>query len=136
MANIDNLKPFKKGYDPRRQNGRKKGSKNTATLVKSILETELSEVKSEKMRELIEQYSSRDVREAIIYAMVEKSLSGSIKSTEWLFKYLDTEVARTDTTSFFNAPEIHFTVVGAESLEDEESVNLHFPRTPCASQSR
>lgn len=32
--NSANLKPFKKGFDSRRQNGRKSGSKNTSTLVK------------------------------------------------------------------------------------------------------
>jgi len=38
MANEENLKPFKTGYDPRREgNGRKKGSKNIKTQLMELL---------------------------------------------------------------------------------------------------
>ena len=42
MANEENLKPFKKGYDERRENnGRPKGSRNRSTIVREALETDI-----------------------------------------------------------------------------------------------
>ena len=41
MANINNLKPFTGASDPRRQNGRKKGSKNLSTIVIELLGEEM-----------------------------------------------------------------------------------------------
>ena len=42
MNSYNNLKPFTGANDPRRQNGRKKGSKNLSTIVNELLDTDMS----------------------------------------------------------------------------------------------
>lgn len=56
--NSANLKPFKKGFDSRRQNGRKSGSKDTSTLVK-ILEQDLNCVKNQKNKKLLKNLDAK-----------------------------------------------------------------------------
>ena len=89
MSNEQNLNPFQKGYDPRRQKGRKEGSRNTSTVVKDLLETDLEYIKNSQIRKLVEKYDSRTIREAIIGSMVEKALDGNLKTVQWLFDYMD-----------------------------------------------
>ena len=96
----DNLMPFKKGFDERRQNGRKKGSKNISTLVRALLETNSEKLKSDSVKKLIQAHGSRTAKEAIILAVMQKALSGDIKATEWLFNYLDQQ--ENSEGSFFN----------------------------------
>lgn len=57
--NSANLKPFKKGFDSRRQNGRKSGSKNTSTLVKKFLEQDLNCVKTKKYKKLLKNLDAK-----------------------------------------------------------------------------
>ena len=42
MTNSNNLKPFTEANGPRRQNGRRKGSKNLSTIVGELLEANMS----------------------------------------------------------------------------------------------
>lgn len=89
MSNEQNLNPFQKGHDPRRQKGRKKGSRNTATIIRDLLETDLKYIKSSQIRKLVEKYDSRTIREAIVGSMAEKALDGNLKTVQWLFDYMD-----------------------------------------------
>ena len=89
MVNTENLKPFQKGEDPRRQNGRKVGSKNVSTIVRNLLESDLSKINSNSVKNLIEKQNYRTAKEAIVSVMIEKALEGDLKSVEWLFKYID-----------------------------------------------
>lgn len=100
MSNETNLIPFQKGYDPKRQNGRKKGSKNISTLVQNLLETDLEKIKSSSVKKLIQNHGSANAKEAIILAMTQKALNGDIKATEWLFKFLEEKEVKEE--SFFN----------------------------------
>jgi hypothetical protein len=117
MPNPENLQPFHPGPDSRRHPGRKPGSKNTSTIVKNLLETELSDIKSKKVRKLVEQYDSKNIKEAIIYAMVERSLNGGLKATEFLFKYLDAEMLLDN--SVFSAGSIEIHVVDPKKFKNE-----------------
>jgi len=119
--NTENLKPFQPGFDSRRQNGRKEGSKNTSTIIKGLLETELDDIKSKKVRKLVEQYESRNIKEAIIYAMIERSLNGGLKATEFLFKYLDAGTLLDNSIFSANAIEIH--VVDPKNPSQAEEPN-------------
>ncbi len=81
MANNDNLKPFKKGYDSRR-GSKPKGAKHVATYIREALENnnfryklpETSEVKAPPIA-------------VILDALINKAANGDIKATELLFKH-------------------------------------------------
>lgn len=70
--NQNNLVPFKKGFDERRQIGRKVGSKNISTIVDDILNQDITEIKSPEIKALINCQKSKTVKEAIINAIVKK----------------------------------------------------------------
>ena len=77
--NQNNLVPFKKGFDERRQNGRKAGSKNINNYW-GVLNQDISEVKNPEIKAPINRQRSKVVKEAIISAMVKKVLEGELKS--------------------------------------------------------
>lgn len=106
-----NLKPFTGADDPRRQNGRRKGSKNIATLVRSILDEDIdpSLIHSESLKELLAKNNSpMSYMEAIVQSQVLKAAGGDIRAAEWVVEQSD---KAPDPDSFFNATEIVFEVV-------------------------
>lgn len=80
-----NLKPFTGADDPRRSNGRPKGSKNLATIVKE-LENENFDWKYVpiKAKEAAKEIGSP--WRAIVYTAVASAMSGNVKAMEWLRK--------------------------------------------------
>lgn len=109
--NIDNLRPFKKGYDERRQIGRKLGSKNISTVVNELLTKDLDDFSSEKIKNLILKYNSRTVRDAILIKTIEQSLKGDLKASQWLFSYLDLDEANQSSQGFFNQKELKIKII-------------------------
>ena len=104
--NQNNLIPFKKGFDERRQNGRKAGSKNISTIIEGVLNQDISEVKNPEIKALINRQRSKVVKEAIINAMVKKALEGELKAAQWLVDMLPEE--KEVENSYFSQPiEIH-----------------------------
>ena len=104
--NQNNLVPFRKGFDERRQNGRKTGSKNISTIIDSILSQDITEVKSPEIKALINRQKTRVVKEAIVSVMVKKALEGELKAAQWLVEMLPEE--KEVDNSYFNQPiEIH-----------------------------
>ena len=101
MKTEENLIPFKKGFDERRRNGRKKGSKNISTIIQNILEADFPNIKSNSVKELIQKHGSKTAKEAIILAVTQKALNGDMKATEWLFGYLNKN--ETAKENFFNS---------------------------------
>lgn len=90
MANSQNLIPFSKGPDPRRQKGRKPGSKNIATLIKEMLDADLEDVSNSEIKKLLQKSDSRNVKEAIVSALIIKTIQKSDPRTaELLFKYTE-----------------------------------------------
>lgn len=106
--NSQNLIPFQKGYDSRRQNGRKKGSKNVSTIIKDLLETDFKKIKNSSLKSKIEKQNSKTAKEAIISVIIQKALSGDIKSVEWLFSRIERN--EPEANNFFNSP-IEITIV-------------------------
>ena len=116
--NNQNLKPFKSGYDPRRQNGRKQGSKNNATLVKEFMDTGFENLGNKNLQELIAEMGGRNAREALILSLLMKSLSGDFRAAEFLLRYGDTD--DTLNSEDFNKP-IEIKIIKSENkaLEDD-----------------
>jgi hypothetical protein len=102
MTNTQNLKPFQTGHDERRQIGRKVGSKNVATLVKDLLNRELSKdvITDDTLKTLINDSPSKSMISAVILAVCQKALDGDIRAANLLLKYLDKADAPTIHNAF------------------------------------
>ena len=118
MPNINNLKPFTGADDPRRQNGRKKGSKNLSTIVNEFLGTNMS--LTEPINEEIRQYfqnSPTTYAKAVAMAMIIKAINGDVRAATWVSNYADKQP---DQDSFFNGEtNIVFQVVPSRSKMEE-----------------
>jgi len=85
MANEQNLKPFTGADDPRRMNGRPKGVKNLATIIRELENEEFDWSKIP--------VKDRDKAKAIgapwrakVYTAIAKAYAGDVKAMEWLRK--------------------------------------------------
>lgn len=77
MANTGNLRPFSGANDYRRQNGRRKGSKNLSTIVDELLvaNIDLTGPINEGMKRYL-QNSPTTYAKAIALAMIIKAING------------------------------------------------------------
>ena len=82
MANEQNLIPFTGADDPRRMNGKPKGTKHLSTHIQEMLNDESFELKLKDGTLLKE----RPI-DAIIKTAVAKSISGDNRWAEWLAKH-------------------------------------------------
>ena len=86
MANNENLVPFTGADDPRRMNGRPKGSKNLATIVRELENEEfdwsLVPIKGDK--ETVKKIGAP--WKAIVFTALSKACDGDVKAMEWLRK--------------------------------------------------
>ena len=119
MASINNLKPFTGTNDPRRQNGRKKGSKNLSTIVGELLGANMSltEPISDEMRKYFNNSPTTYAR-AIAMAMIIRAINGDVRAATWISNYADKQP---DSDSFFSQPVTIFRVVPNRSRLEEES---------------
>ena len=124
MTTSTNLKPFTGADDPRRQNGRKKGSKNVSTLVREMLNREIDFRLpiDESFKDIASNNASTTYMEAIVMSMIIKSLNGDVRATTWLS---DQFTKSPDPESIFQKSEIIFQVVPITAkkedvMEDEE----------------
>lgn len=124
MTTSTNLKPFTGADDPRRQNGRKKGSKNVSTLVREMLNREIDFRLpiDESFKDIASNNASTTYMEAIVMSMIIKSLNGDVRATTWLS---DQFTKSPDPESIFQKSEIIFQVVPSTAkkeavMEDEE----------------
>ncbi|MBR2579216.1 MAG: hypothetical protein IKE41_03690 [Clostridia bacterium] len=117
--NSENLIPFKKGFDSRRQNGRKPGSRNVSTIIKELLDSSLEDISNARIRKLVEKSGSKTIKEAIILGVLEKSIKGDMKSVEWIFNYVDREELK-DAPGFFDTNEIKITIVDPKHKDLEK----------------
>ena len=133
MANNQNLIPFAKGPDPRRQNGRKPGSKNIATLVKEMLDSDLDNTSNSEIKELLKKSNSRNVKEAIISALIIKTIQKSDPRTaELLFRY--TEYTENPANqSIFDDRKIEITIIEPKHKQLEEKALLEAKREKLSS---
>lgn len=82
MPNLQNLIPFTGADDPRRMNGKPKGTKHLSTHIQEMLNDESFELKLKDGTLLKERPIA-----AIIKTAVAKSISGDNKWAEWLAKH-------------------------------------------------
>lgn len=82
MANEQNLKPFTGADDPRRMNGKPKGTKHLSTYIQEALTDENFELKL-KDGSILKEMPIK----AIIKTAVAKSVSGDTRAMEWLAKH-------------------------------------------------
>lgn len=117
----NNLKPFTSGEDTRRQNGRKKGSKNIKTITRELLESDvdLSLPISDEFKNYLGSNGNRSYIEAITLAMIIKAINGDTRAASLIFDR-SKELGVNDKESFFDKPEIVFNVVPSPHTEPEE----------------
>jgi hypothetical protein len=82
MANEQNLKPFTGADDPRRMNGKPKGTKHLSTYIQEALVDPTFELKL-KDGTILKEMPIK----AIIKTAVAKSVSGDTRAMEWLAKH-------------------------------------------------
>jgi len=135
MANPQNLIPFTGADDPRRSNGRPKGSKNWSTIVKEILYDEqlYEEVLAKNRPDLedLKRLGHKNAASAIAFAMAIKALEGNKDAAEWLRKTgygdkieysVSSEPAPPDPYSFMSDDELRR--IAKDEAVDED-VQLH-----------
>lgn len=89
MANEQNLKPFTGADDPRRMNGKPKGTKHISTWIQEMLNDEEFETLLVDSKKGIQDYKGAPLK-AIIKTAIHKSLHDKEKGqawAEWLAKH-------------------------------------------------
>lgn len=87
---LKNLKPFTGRNDPRRQNGRKKGQINRATVIRGLLqqEVDLNEIFTLAGREVAGRMRGKTYLECITLALMNRSLAGDTQASNIIFREL------------------------------------------------
>ena len=120
MANTNNLKPFTGADDPRRQNGRKKGSKNLSTIVIEMLSQDISPnlpINGPVSDFLTENEQSATYAKAVALSMIIKAINGDVRAATWVSNYADKQP---DEPSLFDKTSIVFNVVQSRKREQLE----------------
>lgn len=109
MANVENLKPFTGADDPRRQNGRARGSKNLSSIVNELLDENinLKEPIDDGMKQYLKN-SPTTYAKAIAMAMIIKAINGDVRAATWVSSYTDKQPEK---ESFFDKTEFYFNVL-------------------------
>lgn len=84
MANEQNLIPFSGADDPRRMNGKPKGTKHLSTIIKNIGENIDWSKTTLKDKEVLKNKYGKNAWEAIVYVAFTKAISGDDKAMKWL----------------------------------------------------
>jgi len=119
MANEDNLKPFPKGVSGNPK-GKKKGTKNTSTIIKDILNTKID------MKDPINgEKTKKEIRYAMIMKQVQRALGGNLNAYKELIDRIDgkpTQSIKQETT--------HYEGISDEEMkmleEDAKNMGLNF----------
>lgn len=90
MSNSSQLKPFKHGYDPRRQRGRKRGSINRKTAVRKLLEApaDLNLALDQTARTYCSELKDKTFLEVLNIALLNRSLAGDTRAASLLLNTL------------------------------------------------
>lgn len=119
MPNISNLKPFTGADDPRRQNGRTKGSKNLSTIVIELLSEEMDpNILVEEGAKKYLGNSPTTYMKALAKSMIAKAINGDVRAASWVSAYADKQPAE---NGFFEHSKIVFEVVPTPPRPEEES---------------
>ena len=87
---MENLVPFRKGEDSRRQVGRKKGSLNMKTVMKTLLNEQATPdyIFSSGARERFRGMGDKTLLEAIALTLVNQSLCGNTQASNIILREL------------------------------------------------
>lgn len=114
----DNLKPFTGADDPRRQNGRKRGSKNLTTIVIDLLGQDVDPNLPIDAKWLsLEKEQPVTYAKAIALSMIIKAINGDVRASTWVSNYADKQP---EEPSFFDKTHIVFNVVPSRKREEFE----------------
>ena len=121
--NTDNLKPFTGADDERRQNGRRKGSRNISTIVKEILDSNINDriPISEEVRILLN--SDNDTpsyAKAVALAMTLKAIGGDVRAATWVSEQYDKSPNK---EGAFDRKTYNFTVIPNARRKDEDDTD-------------
>lgn len=123
----DNLQPFTGKDDPRRQNGRKTGSKNIKTITRKLLETDvdLALPINDDMKQFLGENGNRSYIEAITLAMLVKAVNGDVRAASLIFDRSD-QLQIGDDESVFDKTKLVFKVVPdrKDYLEEKQKLGL------------
>lgn len=87
MANEDNLKPFTGADDPRRMNGKPKGTKHLSTIIRELADDiDWSKTTLNNKEELAKKYGKNGFK-AMAYVAFTKAMTGDTRAMEWLAKH-------------------------------------------------
>ena len=86
MANEQNLKPFTGADDPRRMNGKPKGTKHLSTWIQQMLNDEDFETYLQHPTKGYEEFKGAPIK-AIVTVAMRKALAGDDRAMEWLAKH-------------------------------------------------
>ena len=120
MRVYNNLKPFTGAADPRRQNGRKKGSKNLSTIVIEMLGQDISPnlpINGPVSDFITENEQSTTYAKAVALSMIIKAINGDVRAATWVSNYADKQP---DEPSLFDKTSIVFNVVQSRKREQFE----------------
>lgn len=111
--NTKNLKPFSKGYDPRRSKGRPKGALNRRTVVKRLLEQEIDPklLISPQARLAAQQLEGKTNLEALSITLLNEALSGRMRAMKLL---LDIEKEAEPTSTFYEDCKFEIEVISPD----------------------
>lgn len=84
MANPENLKPFTGADDPRRMNGKPKGTKHLSTLIRDIGDNIDWSKTTLKNKEQLEANYGKNGWKAIVYVAWTKAMTGDAQAMKWL----------------------------------------------------
>ena len=111
-----NLKPFNKGYDSRRQNGRKKDSLNRRTIIKSLLNDDLPPdmIFSPATKERVRGMNGKSYLEAITMTLINQSLDGDHQASNILLRELRKIDEEDPSTPYSERKEIKILVINPD----------------------
>ena len=116
MINNKNLKPFTGANDPRRQNGRKKGSKNLSTIVRELLDEPINQnfIDNKAITGLLGN-SQATYSKALALAMIIKAINGDVRAATWVVSFIDDQ---SEEEGFFERTNFTFNVVPYRPIAD------------------
>ncbi len=121
---LDNLVPFRKGEDSRRQQGRKKGSLNRRTVIKQLLSDQITPelIFSQDTRERLKGMGDKTYLEALTMTLINQGLNGDSQASNILLRELRKLEDEEPKGAFFqDTTDLQITVISSgEELEQIE----------------
>ena len=115
---LNNLQSFTGSNGPRRNNGRKPGSKNIKTITRELLEdsVDLSLPINEDMKLYLRNNGSYSYMKAVTLAMLVKAINGDTRAASLIFERSE-KLGADEKESVFEKTQLYFRVVPTANLQ-------------------